>query len=473
MKLAYLVLFIIFVPGVNAQEILIKAHNLSYTLGENDFLVEENIHIENVGGPTGNLFRDSIYFARGDAQDVEVEVIGEPSKYSVFTSNKNTIITVNLTMWRGEKRWIILKYRRTDMLFRGENINVLSGLALGKYPWIPGRVYIEFKTPVGYQFGNITPPADKTLEGGREKISYEAIPITIKDLSAIRDGFPVKIEYANYKELAEEQIKKAEDFILEAEFIINDTRSGITNAAEHNINLSNANDTYNKAYALLEKAKDLVVIARIKNNPEYPEYSPYEAYISSTDSIEYARDSYRLALQAKNLANLGVQSALERQIEEIGKSLDERIEGLQESPIVIKSEEKSFNINNFLAAFIAVILALSIGMVYVTRSMLEKRKTLQEFRVINNLKRRTFTGFEKKIETVNKRVSIAKEIRDLKKEKEKMDIVLEELRRKKASGEITGRTYNSEKKRVENKINDIMARLYELEKALKELKKVK
>jgi hypothetical protein len=475
-KILPLALLFMLIPLVSAQgEIVIQEHNLSYFLREGDFLVEEVILLENIGGPGGNLFRDSIYFTRGNARDVKVDVIGETPRYNLYEQGGNTIISINLTLWKGEKRQIIIRYSRSDMLYKGEAINVLSGLALGKYPWIPGRVNLKFTTPRGYQFGNFTPAAEKIVGENQETITYQLVPISTRDLAAIRNGFPVKIEYADYRELAKTQIKRAEDFIPEAEFLLRDANRSLESAEIYNVSLTEALEKYSQAQAKYQEAQLELQLAKIKNNPSYPEYYPYEAYLHALKAVGYAKDAYRSATEVKNLADSGIRRALEKEISDLEMEFERRFRSIEErpaAPIVVKEEEAERNYIG-IALGIAVLAALLFGAVKMAGREVERRRTVQEFRVIGDLKRKTFTGFEKKVDTVKKGVEIAKKIRDLKREKEKLDLEMEELRRKKVAGEISEREFRVQKEELEGKIGKVGSEIYDLEKQLKELRRSK
>jgi exonuclease VII small subunit len=470
MKKALLPLLILLVlPCVHAQEgLLVPQHNLTYYLGEDYIYVEEVIIFENIGRATGNLFRDSLYFVRGDAWDVDVDVTGETPRYKV-ERGEFTTITVDLTFWKGESRRVAMSYRRSDILYKGEGVNTLSGLALGKYPWIVGKTALKFVAPKGYQFGNLTPSAEVVEERGQETITYEAKPITVKELTAINEGFPVTIEYANYIELAEGQIKRAEDFVPEGEFHVSDANISIENAKGYDVGLTAALGAYAEAQELLEEAKTQLQLARIKNNPNYEEYYPYEAYSHALASVKLAKEASRKAAEAKNLANFEIQAALQKEISKIEGSLEEKSRRFEEGMVLLKEEKPKRNYYG-----IVLILILALGLLGALKTIKRERKrrgTVEDFTVIGDLKRKTFVDFEKKADTVKKGVEIAREIRALRREREKLDLGMENLRKKKISGEISEKAYKSEKEKLEERIGETATRIYKLEGKLKEIKR--
>ncbi|MEE9474308.1 MAG: hypothetical protein V3V36_01405, partial [Candidatus Hydrothermarchaeaceae archaeon] len=449
--------------------LFVSLHNLTYTLGESDFVVEEVIVFENTGTPSGNLFKDNVYLIRGNARDVEVDVIGKNTGYSVEYSPLTTI-NINLLFWRGEKREIILKYRRSDMLFRGDTIHVISGLALGTYPWIIDRASITFIAPEGFQFGNVTPDVTKTFEGSREVLTYDIAPVNIKDLTAIREGFPIRIEYAKYDEMAVSGMKAAREFIGEAESDLENANKSIENAMSYGSDTTSVLTLFATANHMLDDSKKAFELAEIKSNPYSAEYHPYGAYYYAKTSKDLAGDASRKAEESKDLANYEIQRTLEERISGIGSKLSEQpeyVEAAEPRPLI-----------NYWAAIILILAALVIfGAYKYTGSYREfpaiKRSTVKDFKAIDELKYKTFTGFDKKVDTVKHGTELATEIRSLMRKKEKLDFGIENLRKKKATGEIPDHTFESEKEKLHRQIDETVANIEKLQIKLKEIKKVK
>jgi hypothetical protein len=445
-------LVLLFLPQVHAQ-LIAPEHNITYDLGYDDFFVTEVITLKNIGSIKGNLFRDSVYFTRGNAWDVNVEVIGEITRYEL--KERPTTIVVNLTFWKGENRKIRLEYKRSDMLYKGE-VNVLSGLTLGKYPWVPRKVNLKFIAPREYQFGNMSVFSKKIQERGRETLVYQLKPIDPDSLKSIVEGFPLTLEYAKYREMAAHQIEKIEEFLPEVEFAIKEANTTLHNAIRYKADAREAIKLYNKSIGLLEKAKTELQLAALKNDPGMEDYHPYEAYFYASDSLSKAKEAWRTASEAENLANFAIQAFLEGEIARIGKDLEkmEEREDKAELPGTI-----------VLGAIFLLAFLLLIGK-YRKREIWTSK--LEDFRVIKDLKRKKFAGFEEKVRRVKRGEEIAREILALKIEKRNLDSEIDNLAKKKME-----KDYSAEKKKLEKKISVVTSKIHTLERELEELRKTK
>lgn len=482
MKLLAVFLILAAFPMTYAEEgLFVSRHNVTYTLGESDFLVEEVIVFENMGTSSSNLFKDNVYLRRGNARDVEVDVIEKDMGYSVEYS-PSTTININLLFWRGEKREIILKYKRSDMLFRGDMIHVISGLALGKYPWTIDRASVKFIAPEGFQFGNVTPYVTKTLQGGREVLTYDIAPVTIEKFTAMKEGIPVRIEYAKYDEMAISEMKTAREFIGEAESDLRNANKSIENARSHDSNLTSVLTLFTAAKDTLDDSKKALDLAEIKSNPYSAEYSPYEAYYYAKKSKNLAREASRNAEESKDLANYEIQRTLEKRISGISSKLSEQSEhaGAALAPELGKPPETAGPLVSYGVTIILILVALmmvTFGVYLYTgggkEAPLVKRSTVKDFKAIDELKYKTFTGFDKKVDTVKHGTELATEIRNLTRRKEKLELGIENLRKKKVAGEISDHTFELEKEKLHRQIDEIVANIDKLQINLKEIKKVK
>lgn len=482
MKLLALFLMLAVLPSAFAQEgLFVPWHSVTYTLGESDFFVEERIIFENKGSLNSNLFRDNVYFSRGNAQDVAVDVKGKNLGYSVEYSPFTTI-NIKLLLWKGEKREVTLRYRRSDMIFRGDAISAISGLALGKYPWTIDKAKITFIAPDGFLFGNVTPYVTKTVIEGRETLSYDLSPINLANFTAIRDGFPVRIEYAKYEGMALSEIKNAREFIEDLNLDIKSANKSIENARGHGSELEQVLALFSVAMSTHENSKIALDLAEIKSNAYSEEYNPYLAYYYAIKSKNLSKDASRMADESKDLANFETQRTLEERISGIGSKLS----GLPDDPgkapppslVPEKPKEGFGSLKGPLAAIILILVALAVSSAYIYRGKDRgtpepKRGTVRDFKGISDLKYKNFEGFDKKINTVKHSTALATEIRSLMKRKEKQEFDIETLRNMKISGQMTGKKFEAEKEKIDRKIDETAANIARLQIKLKDIKKAK
>jgi hypothetical protein len=479
MRLLAGLLILVLLPLAHAQEgLFVQVHNVTYELGTSDFSVEEVIVFENTGPASGNLFNENIYLTRGNAKDVEVETEGG-LKYSVEYLD-STIINVNLVFWRGEKRAVTLRYNRSDMLFTEDNVHFFSGLALGKYSWIADSATVKFTIPAGSQFGPIVPPAPKTIEGKKETATYSATPTNLENLNAIKDGIPVFLEYAKYDELAVNEMKTAKEFIEDAESSVSSANKSIENALETVSDTTQILTLFEIANTKLDESKNSLVLAEIKSNTHSEEYSPYEAYYYAKQSRNLSRESSRKAGEAKDLANYQVQLALEDKISGIGSILKGQADE-EELPPPGSQQETQGTIATIWSkglgiAFIVLLAAVVIFDIY-RRSggsktlPARKKSQVDEFKAIDALKRKSFKGFDKKLDSVKHGTGLATQIRDLRKKREELEFARESLQRKKERDEIEGERFEMENERLKRDISETSLRIDELKSRLRELKR--
>ena len=83
-----------------------------------------------------------------------------------------------------------------------------------------------------------------------------------------------------------------------------------------------------------------------------------------------------------------------------------------------------------------------------------KKGKIEDFRAIDELKHKSFKGFDKKLDTVKSGTGLAKEIRDQRKKKEKLEFEMEKLQRRLEREEITEDQFDSEKDDLKREINE-------------------
>ncbi len=441
---------------VYAQNIYVQEHNLTYYLDENDFFVEEKLIFRNIAD--ASPFEGRVYLTRGNAGDIRLN--GE-----TYTPAEGypSVITLGLEIWSKEEAKVALSYRRSDMLYEKDLTKLLEGLALGKYPWLVHKTNIKFISPKNSQFGSFSPKADKIRERDNEILFYSTS--IFENISAIQDGFPVRIEYANFKELALQEIAASKTLIDEAAHAAVDANATIQNAQSYDANLTTAVASCTQSTQLLQNARAQLQLAEAKYNSK--EYS--ESMKSAKGSEEHAKSALREAAKAKNLANLETQAALQRRIARIESNLTQQAQlpkNLTLPPEAGKVEERGIG---YAVALIGLTFLIALIAFKARRAEIKSR--LQEFRSIDELKRRRFLGFERGIDAVKKSTEIAGEARALNKEKEKLKSGIEDLRKKKVANEITEKAFESEKKELEEKIREIDSNVDALQKELRRLKK--
>lgn len=98
---------------------------------------------------------------------------------------------------------------------------------------------------------------------------------------------------------------------------------------------------------------------------------------------------------------------------------------------------------------------------------------MRDFRVINDLKRKKFRGFDAQVDKVKKEVELASEIRKLRRKRDELESRISELKEKRMADEISKDVFIAEKNSLEGSITDIDLKLRPLEDKLEEIKRVK
>jgi peptidoglycan hydrolase CwlO-like protein len=407
---------------------------------------------------------------------VEVEAAEVDLKHSVEYFD-STIININPIFWRGEKRTVTLLYNRSDMLFTEDAVNFIDGLALGKYTWIADRATVKFIAPPGFQFGNVAPPAAKTIEDSKEVLTYDLTPTDIENLTTIRDGIPVRLEYAKFDELAAVEIQTAREFIEDGESSLQGANKSIENAKEQVQDITQILTLFEIASTRLSEAKSALELAEVKSNPFSAEYSPYEAYYYAKGSRNLSRAASRKAIEAKDLANHQIQRSLEERISGIGSKLQEQSEAeLLPETNMPQDAGGIWQIAGQWVVILSIIAVVVLFDIYrrsgrYRKASASKKSTVRDFRAIDELKHKTFEGFDKKLDTVKHAAELAGEIRGLRKGKEELERELEKLQRKVDREEISKQEFEVEREKIDTEINETSSNIARLKSRLDELKR--
>ncbi|MFQ6135870.1 MAG: hypothetical protein ACE5PM_01665 [Candidatus Hydrothermarchaeales archaeon] len=495
----FLVLAIIIsLPNVQAQGgLYVPEYNITYTLYEDYFLVEEKI----VFGNTQGTFTEPIYLYKGDAANVTVEVgaFDESTKYSVNEKRIPMEITLNMRIYRGATKEITITYTRTDLLNTTDNIKVFKGYALGRYPWDILKATVKFLAPRDHQFGNITPLTAKRIVEGREEISYDlALPL---DEVFITYGLPVEIEYAKFEDLALAKMEIAKSSLIALESEIESANTSIENADIYGANLTEALELYNRSKQYLDKGESELSSAELAHKSKDKEF--YRAYLHAITADKYAKEGSEKATKAQQLANFEVQRTLNEKIAALTSSLTmaptetpppeattpppttsapttppPATPPLTTTPprleVEVPEEMAKPKLRTpFIALLIILIIAVGVGASIGKRERPRRRGKVKDFRVISDLKRKTFRGFEEKVDKVKRGVDVATEIRRLRSEREKLESDIEDLDKKRALGEIEEEAFEADRKALEEGVEKIDSQLKNLEKELRKIKGAK
>ncbi|MEE8167689.1 MAG: hypothetical protein V3T58_02310 [Candidatus Hydrothermarchaeales archaeon] len=501
----FLIIFLIslaLLPGVEAQ-LYVSRYNVTYQLGEENYQVVEILKLKNGGSPF--VFPEALEFVRGDASDAEAYSSLTGTSFSadyVYPSK----VTVDLKKVVILKRMEVgLKYLRKEGLSSEDKINVFMFSDIGKYPWgtikdcidhyneCQYEANITIITPDGYYFGNITSPATIQRRGKSESIVYRLS--LLRNLTIVPFGFPVRVEYADYRELTLGKIASASALLSQVSFGLKEANSSLENAGIYEANVSRASDTYVEASQLYEQA-----LEELKASERFvgaPERDYYNSYLHGSAANELAEEAYVKANAVRNLVSFEIQRALEMRVAALGanlseqyilrenltKSLSENLTRLlemkkeQAEPTqIIRVEVPEEGINYYAIAFFLllgsiVIYGVANMVLYVRRTERKHRGKVKDFRVIGDLKRKTFKGFEQKVDTVKQEVELAADIRKLKKEREKYVLGIDNVKKKMRMGDITKQSSDSQRKKFEEQVKETDAKIDEIEKQLKGKKK--
>ncbi|NOZ76992.1 MAG: hypothetical protein GXO65_04825 [Euryarchaeota archaeon] len=470
-----LLVSLLLIPGVQSQGtgLYVEEHNLTYTLGLDAFHVEEVITFVNRGDPF--TFEDTIYLRRGDARNVEVTGISKATVEENYPGGDN-VISFFLVLQKGNRRTVTLNYDRSDLLSREATVRRFNAYALGQYPWLVHQVNIKFITPQGYSFGPASPEGQKAREGKVETLTYSLS--VLRNLTEIRQGVLVDLRYANYRDMAIQEISAARRLTEEAGFDLESANRTLQNAAQYG-DVTNITGQLEEAGRLLEDARAKLEMAVLNNDDLYRNH--YQAYVFATQAEDLARSSSKASKQVEDQANYLVQRALEEKVSRINEELSTQSALLNEKLSQPPVQPETGGGAGFprTLAYLAVVFAMGAGLVMVLGRIRvrpevpRKKSSVSDYRDIDELKRKTFNGFEKKVDTVKKGVELATKIRELRNQREKLALGIENLRKKRVAEEITEETFREDKAKMETRLEELDSQIVALEEELKELKQVR
>lgn len=470
MRCLWILLALLIFPAVNAQTgLYAKVHNVTYTLEPSSFEVEEVIVFGNTGDPF--TFIDTIAFSRGDAWDIEVD--GVPYTLNKRHPISQNRILIDLFISKGQEITVTMTYHRSDLLATAGDARRFTGYGLGRYAWPVHLTNIAFITEEGYYFGGHSGAGVITREGNHETLSYQRSILT--NITAIREGVFLEVDFARYKDMASENLARAGTLVEEATYNIENANLTLINAGGYG-DISGAAETYIMASNYLDAASAQLQMAQLNYDPIYAKY--YEAHARSDLAISLAKDASRNAWVAESQANQIVQKSLEDRIAQVDAGLAEQKQqtaSLETAPpqVITVKEGPAFPFKSLIIVLILVAVIVVLARVPFKSPDTRKAGKVADFANIDNLKRKTFTGFEKKVSAVKEGVEIATLIRTVRAEKEKLEFGIENLRKKKIAGEMNEDVYKVERDKMETKIHDIDSEIDELEGELKEVKRLK
>jgi hypothetical protein len=494
-----ILLVLIFLPAHAEAQLFVSEYNITYRLGEQEYEVEEVLRIKNGGDPFS--FPSQIDIFRGDAEEMEAYSSLYGTKFFVEYEYPTRFVLSLRKAGIVKEFVLLLKYKRREGLIRGENTVLFTFPDLGTYPWgkwedcvanfneCNYHANIRIVAPRGYQFGNITPDAALVRADGQEILIYRLT--LLENFTLVPRGFPVRVEYADYETLAISELTSAKFLLSQSYITIADANTTLVNARNYDVDLESASTLLTEAILLYKDADSALTEGeRLQNAPER-DY--YRAYLQGVIANDLATKALRKAAEAKNLANLGIQTVLESRIielasnlsrehrlrENLSKSLVENLsERLREVESVERVEvkvpppptERNYYAIAFFALLGGIVLYGAANLLLLIRREGRARGTVSDFRVIGDLKRRSFKGFEKKVDIVKQEGALAAEIRRLQKDRQKYILGIENLKKKKIAKEIKKKTFDSEKAKFEKQIDSIDLRLEELESRIKKIK---
>ncbi|NOZ82437.1 MAG: hypothetical protein GXN98_01260 [Euryarchaeota archaeon] len=450
---ASLLLLLVLLPAGAAGMTAVQ-HNLSYYLAGSNISVEEWVLIEN----SPFSVKEPVYYSLPPGVYGVVAHATGGAEARVDTAAGAVIFDLSRAYSR--KVELSLKYSYSADIQRADRTYLLEGEALRRaYPWGFGRVSIEFLLPPGYYFGSASP--EPQIKSSRH-IAY----ITDSLDSRVYQGFPVRIEYGEYRKLAEEKLSIASALEHETMLAVKSANLSISEARIYNASVEEAEKLLSASLGNLSQYLRLKSAAELALNTD-----PYRAYLSATDALASLKTAGTLARSAQSHANSAVQQALQAQIRNFASNLSTK----PAEKVIVRVEREEGGRNWYMYAFfilLAVFAVFAASEAYkaLAPRSYRRRGSIKDYRAITDLRRKTFNGFERKVERVKKGVDIASEIRSLRKRREKLELGIDNLRKKLASGEISEELHAIEKSKFEAEIEQIDRRLEELEKQLRKVK---
>jgi len=488
---------ILLLPSVNAQ-VVVTSHNITYELGEEGALVKESILFVNPENSEFHTFDGDLILLRGDIKGLAVT--GVP--WRVDNSTLPAVVYLEFSKrpiirTSGDNtRIVTLSYSSSDLireglLDNGEKVNVLFGSVLPPLPTdsVEGSTNIKITAAEGFQFGIVLPPAD--VRDGT--VSYTMS----KEDRSIYSAFNVEVQYAKFMDRAQTNIDLVETGLDDAKRKVEDARSAILNAMIYNANTTGAEASMNEATNDIEKSMSELAFAKARMR----EGDYYQAYLISGNSLDSVNRAVTTAAESEREANIQLRVALNERIsllenmsvaaatppttpvarnetpvkeEEVIKEPETPPPSVNPStsppatpPVTTLPESKGLPFRG-IAGVLIVLTVLVI--VILTRKQGEPSRDRQagvkDFRAISDLKRKSYKDFEEKVTDVKKETNIAGEIRKLEQERSKYEMGIENLTKKKLTGEVDKAHYNEVKGRFEGHLDRLDKKITALAKEL-------
>ncbi|GBE54183.1 hypothetical protein BMS3Bbin15_00335 [archaeon BMS3Bbin15] len=462
-----LILLIILLPGIHAQEIYSEQHNLTYFLN-NAVKVEENINLVLMPFSVKNPL---YYPLPEDSSNITIEA-PKSVRYTINFDRK--FIIFDMSQVPVNHIDVEINYTRLNSIFERNGVESYSGLAFRKYlPWVTYSVNVKFVIPPAYDFGSISPQARVFTTGNSKAIEYNA---NIRfNFSTITDGIPVNITYANYRKLAGETITIAKARQSGALFAFKDANSSLENAHSYNLNVSNQILLYREADGeLYSYFREINWAENLMSSGDY-----YPAYLHAGKALSLLDDVSIKSRDVSRKVSISVQRTLEREILKVSNmSSREKKYELNTTvtlPGTTSSPEGKSSAASYILIF-SVLFGVIVAVYLISKPRpvnVGKTSRMRDFRVISDLKRKKFSGFDRKVKTVRERAELASEIRKLSKLRGKYESGIENLRKKLALNEIDEEQFTNDREELDREIEAIDREIVILKKKLAEIRKRK
>ncbi len=482
---------ILVMPSVNAQ-VVVSSHDITYELLEGKVLVKESILFVNPEKSEVHTFDDEIALLRGSTTDMVITGIpgrinDEASPNIAYLDFSKSPIFRTATE---NTREVTLTYTTKDftldgLLDDGEKFYSLVGNIL---PPLPsdlelGDTHLLIKPGEGFQISIVVPEAD-IKEG---EVTYFLSADDRKNSAA----FNVDVQYARFKDLANSNIESVKKRLEVAEERAEDAISAILDSNVYDANTSKAEADLNKSLGLIEESKlNLAFADAFVQSGNY-----FDAYSLSKTSANMAEAAIQVATEAKREANLQLTIAWNEKFSQLENRTSATATPPPTTPPIepeppvepevpettappkptpptvppVETEETTQGSGPPLG-IIAIIIVLVIVAIIIILNRggrnKDRQAAVKDFRAISDLKRKSYKDFEEKLEDVKKETDTAGELRSLSAEKKKYELGVENLNKKKLSGEIDERIYKSERSRYEAEIRKLEKKIEILEEEL-------
>jgi len=477
-------------PHASAQ-LEIPVYNITYALQKNGINITEVILFSNPEKSTQHTFMEDIVLARQGAAKESIAISGMQSSIS----KDGTLIYLYFSKdWliKPSTRMITISYfiPSTQPVFAAGDLESLrfSGRLLLSLPFVPKEANAIVKTPDGYEFGE-TFFGTRKKTGAHEEILYDYRGETIKANPVI------ELEYGNFKTAGEGYAKTSKTMIEEAKKKTESVNQTLLLSASYNLTFPDVENKLKETLKLLNASQYYLSFYSAAAERE----NFYAAFAFANLSKTTSQKALDTAEESGSLLNIKFQTELREKLAEMER-LRANLTSINLTPATIiipqyqPQEKQNISAEALLSEkppaaiqpqpvqgipslyyFAFVLLAVVLGgafyfvfFVFLKREKEgreEKRQT--DFFSIEELKRKKFGDFEKKIAKVRNEGEIAEEIMKLRSEKEKYELAVQNLEKKLSAYEISEHEFLTEKEKFEKKIRDTELKINELESEIK------